>query len=196
MKSITATIALLLFSSRAYADEGWRVQGSIHVSYLIAGGSSYPGGRAPATGGVALVPTVRVLRQYPVAEVYAAVAPIFVTPTHLATLGFVGAHDLGVALHPSSRAWYVGAGATLAPAFMRFCNLTWCLREPVLLYGGELHASGRLWGAADGSGLSFTATVRVLTGRPTAWYWPRLSPTERAVNHISVVAGGGATWAF
>lgn len=38
--------------------------------------------------------------------------------------------------------------------------------------------------------------VRALTGRPTAWTWPWLTPAERAVNRVAWVIGGGGSWTF
>ncbi len=171
-----------------------KIEAAFGVSYLIAGGSSIPGGHAPATGGAALVPTGRILLTLPIADLYLAASPIVVTPWTLDALAIVGALDLGAAWHPSSRSWTLGTGATIAPAYMRFCNETWCLKEGVALYGAEAHFSGRVLQQEDGRGLSGELSARVLTGRPTAWYWPRLTEEEAAVNHLMGTLGGDLIW--
>lgn len=173
-----------------------RGEGSIDVSYLIAGGGAHPGGKAPATGGAAIMPAARLLLAMPVADPYLAVAPAFVAPQTLDALGFVGALDGGASWHPSARGWHLGTAATLAPSYMRFCNASWCLKEWVALYGGELHFGTRLVKTESEGGLTGSLSARVLTGRPTAWYWPTLTPGERDVAHWIVSVGGQATWRF
>lgn len=184
--------SILLATSSARAD-GLRAEASFSVSYLIAGGSR----RAPSTGGAALVPTVRLLYSMHLADPYIGASPILVTPYTLDAMGFVGAIDAGVLWHPDSRAWSIGTGATFAPSYMSFCNaVPWCLKEGVILYGGEAHFAGRILETANGGGLSAAFSARVLTGRPTAWTWPTLTPEERDVNRVSVMAGGGLRWRF
>lgn len=197
-KTIVILITILLSrSALAEAPSPLKLETAFHVSYLIAGGSTIPGGVAPRTGGVALVPTARLLYALRYGDPYLAGSPILVTPYSADRIGFVGAFDLGVAWHPDTRSWFVGTGVTLAPSYMRFCNgAPWCLKEGLLLYGGEVHAAGRVLEQQDGGGLHVTVDVRLLTGRPTAWYWSRLTPEEAAVNHFSMIASGGLLWRF
>lgn len=204
MRTLFSLTVLALLTPRiALADETididgrWRLEGSFHVSYMIAGGSSYRGGRAPSTGGVAFVPALRVLYAHRLVDPYAAVAPLLVTPYSAKSFGFVGAMDLGLAWHPNNRSWVVGTGGTFAPSYERFCNgVPWCLREGVILYGGETHFAGSVLRTEGGGGLTWNVSARLLTGRPTAWYWPTLTPTQAAVNHASIVIGGGMNWRF
>lgn len=186
----TAAIAQEEFGPR------WKGEASFAVSYLLAGGSSYRGGRAPATGGAALVPTGRLLYTMPVADLYAAGSPIVVTPWTLSSTGIVGAVDIGASWHPDSRLWTIGTGGTLAPAYMRFCNQAWCLKEGLLLYGAEAHVGGRFLQQQNGAGLSGTLSARALTGRPTAWFWPSLTREQAKINHVSAIIGCGLTWIF
>lgn len=199
-KKIPFVLAVsLLLPRTALADppSQWKLETAFHVSYLIAGGSTIAGGAAPRTGGVALVPTGRLLYALRYADPYLAGSPILVTPYSADRIGFVGAFDLGASWHPDTRAWAIGTGLTLAPSYMRFCNAApWCLREGLLMYGGEVHAAGRVWEQVDGGGLHITVDARLLTGRPTAWYWSRLTPEEAAVNHYSMIASAGVLWRF
>ncbi len=197
--SIAIVFTLAMLTRPACADDPttpWRGEAAFHVSYILAGGSSYRGGKAPATGGAAFIPTARVLYTLPIADLYAAASPIIVTPWSLSATGFVGAVDLGLAWHPDSRAWSIGTGGTIAPSYLRFCNEAWCLKQPLVLYGGEIHIVGRFLETRDGGGLSGTLSARVLTGRPTAWFWPRLTPEEAAINHYSATIGGGLLLRF
>ena len=194
-----AAILVLALCSCAGADAGarrLRAEGSFEVAYLLAGGSAHPPRRAPTTGGAAIVPTGRVLYWLDVADPYAALSPMIVSPQTLSSMGFIGAIDAGVQWHPPSRAWSLGTGGTLAPSYARFCNVSWCLKESLLLYGGAVDMSGAVYRSPDGGGLRVALSGRLLTGRPTAWYWPRLTPAERDVNHFSVMVGGGVAWRF
>lgn len=173
-----------------------RGEGDLQVAYLIAGGAAHPGGRAPATGGAAIAPAARLLLALPNADPYVALSPAFVSPTTLDALGFVGAVDAGAAWHPPARGWYLGTAATLAPTYMRFCNAAWCLKEWAALYGGEAHFGTRVVKTEGGGGLTASLSARLLTGRPTAWYWPRLSAADRDVNHWIASVGGVAAWRF
>lgn len=112
----------------------------------------------------------------------------------MAAVGLVGALDLGVAWHPESRAWSLGTGATAAPTYMRFCNATWCLREWTMLWGGEVHASGRVTEDAEGRGVSWTMSMRALRGAPTAWIYPRLTLEQKNIPPWAIMIGGLATY--
>jgi hypothetical protein len=197
-RSFPAIALLLLSASSALADEPSRIQGeaSIAVAYLLAGGSPFPGGHAPSTGGVAILPTGRILYRRSIVDPYLAASPIVVSPTTLKSTGFVAAVDFGAAWHPPSRAWSIGTGATFGPAYMRFCNAIWCLKQWLPLYGGELRMSGDFFRAEDGGGLSGSLGARLLTGRPTAWYWPTLSPEQADVARWIVSIGGSLVWRF
>lgn len=184
-------IAIAMMSAPAEAQ--WRAEASLHVAYLIAGGGAR--GRAPATGGAAIMPAGRLLYALRIADPYVAVAPSFVAPQSLDALGFVGALDAGAAWHPPSRAWYAGTAVTLAPSYLRLCNAVWCLKEAVLLYGAESHFSGCVVRTESG-GLFAGLAARLLTGRPTAWYWPRLARGDADVSHLIVSIGGHAIWRF
>jgi hypothetical protein len=173
-----------------------RGEGSIDVSYIIAGGAAHPGGKAPATGGAALMPAARLLLAMPVMDPYITAAPTFVAPHTLDALGFVGAFDGGASWHPAARAWHLGTAATLAPSYMRFCNASWCLKQWVALYGGEAHFGTRLVKTESEGGLTGSLSARLLTGRPTAWYWPTLTPEERDIAHLIISIGGQMTWRF
>lgn len=173
-----------------------RGEGSLDVSYVIAGGAAHPGGRAPATGGAAIMPAGRVLLHAATLDPYVAVAPAFVAPHTLDALGFIGAVDAGAAWHPPTRGWYLGTAVTIAPTYMRFCNSAWCLKQWVALYGGELHFGSRMVKTEGEGGLTASLSARVLTGRPTAWYWPNLTAEERDIAHFIVSIGGSATWRF
>lgn len=173
-----------------------RGEGELHVSYVIAGGKAHPGGKAPATGGAALMPAGRILLAMPGADPYVTAAPAIVSPTSLDALSFVGAVDAGASWHASTRAWHLGTGATLAPSYMRFCNGAWCLKEWTWLYGGEAHFGGRVLRTEGEGGLTADITLRVLTGRPTAWYWPKLAAPDADVAHWIGSIGGAATWRF
>lgn len=177
-------------------DGRWRLEGAAHVSYMIAGGSAVRGGRAPATGGATFIPTLRVSYARRFFDPYAALAPMVVTPYNAQTIGFVGAHDLGLSWHPDTRAWSIGTAATLAPSYMRFANASWSLRQPIILYGGEAHFTGSVLHTEGGGGLRWNVAVRALTGRPTAWTWPGLTAEEKKLNRLSWVIGGGASWTF
>lgn len=174
----------------------WRLEGAAHVAYMIAGGSSIRGGKAPATGGATFIPTIRVSFARRFFDPYAALAPMGVTPYNAQTIGFLVAHDLGLSWHPDTRAWSIGTAATLAPGYMRFANSAWSLRQPIVMYGGEAHFTGSVLHTEGGGGLRWNVAVRALTGRPTAWTWPGLTPAERAVNKVSWVIGGGGSWTF
>lgn len=195
------TISLLTLAAPAKAADDGRlyVEASLAVSYLIAGGTPSRAARvqAPATGGAALVPTVRLAYAHAVADPYVTVSPIVVTPYSLDAVGLVGAVDVGVAWHLDSRAWSLGTGATAAPTYMRFCNgAPWCLREWTMLFGGELHASGRITEDEDGRGVSWTIAGRIFRGAPVAWIYPRLTDEQRDVSRWSVMFGGLATYRF
>jgi len=196
MRNVLLILFVLAISVPARADDRWQVHTSIHLAYLIAGGPAVRGGAAPATGGIAFVPTLGLAYAHRIVDPYVAISPIIVTPHSVDALGVVGAVDLGGAWHLDRRAWALGTGATLAPAYMRFCNSVWCLREGVWLVGGEMHLDGVLLDGENGSGLSVSLSGRLLTGRPTAWYWSRLSPEEAAVNHFSGLANVGILWRF
>jgi hypothetical protein len=191
-------VALLVISfipSAARADGPWRIETGLHLAAVIAGGSSVRGGKAPATGGAAFVPTLRVLYQVDIAAPYVAVSPILVAPPpyKLDSLGFVGAVDAGVRWQPPSDAWAVGTGATLAPTYLRFCNGTpQCLKEGVLLYGGEVHGSWSVLRTPTGFSAAIFGAAHVLTGRPVAWTHNSLSDEARQVNHlIGMMSAGG-----
>lgn len=173
-----------------------RGEGSLHVSYLVAGGAGHAGGKAPATGGAAIMPAARLLLLMPVADPYITVAPAIVSPTTLSALGFVAALDGGASWHSNTRAWHLGTGATVAPSYMRFCNAAWCLKEWIALYGAEVHFGGRIVRTDDGGGLTASLSARLMTGRPTAWYWPRLSAGDADVNHWLFSVGGRIGWYF
>lgn len=195
-------LALVLTAAPARADitidenGRWRIDTAMHVSFMIAGGSAVRGGRAPATGGATLIPTVRLSFARRIADPYTAVAPMVVAPYTLSTLGLVLAHDLGISWHPDTRAWTLGTAATLAPAYMRFCNASWCLKQPVLLYGGEVHCAGELLRTERGGVLRWNVAARALTGRPTAWTWPGLTTEEKKLERVSWIIGGGGSWTF
>lgn len=197
-----AIVLAMLISSEARADvtidiDGrWHVDGAIHVSYMIAGGSSVRGGRAPATGGAAFIPTARLFFARRFFDPYVAVAPLIVAPNSFASVGVVAAHDLGLSWHPDSRAWSIGTAATIAPSYMRFCNVEWCLRQFTAMYGGELHLTGEVLHTERGGMLRWDASVRMLTGRPKAWTWGALSAEEQKLNRLSWVIGGGGSWTF
>lgn len=142
------------------------------------------------------MPAVRLLLALPTADPYVALAPAIVSPVSLDAMGFVGAIDGGVAWHSSSRAWYLGTAGTVAPSYMRFCNAAWCLKEALVLYGGEVHFGQRLIRTEGEGGLAVSLSARLLTGRPTAWYWSGLSLGQADVNHWLVSAGGAVAWRF
>lgn len=193
-------LVTLLFASRPSRadvtvdiDGRWHLEGALHVSYMIAGGSPvHQPTQAPATGGAAIIPTARLFFARRIFDPYAALAPLFVAPQRLSSLGLVGAHDVGLSWHPNSRAWSIGTAATIAPSYMRFCNAAWCLRQPIVLYGGETHFAGEVLHTEGGGGLRWNAAIRMLTGRPTAWYWPHVGP----INALSWIIGGGGSWTF
>jgi hypothetical protein len=109
----------------------------------------------------------------------------------------VSAPDDSTAENNRKKIAVVHAGAaTLAPTYMRFCNAAWCLKEWAALYGGEAHFGTRVVKTEGGGGLTASLSARLLTGRPTAWYWPRLSAADRDVNHWIASVGGVAAWRF
>jgi hypothetical protein len=169
------------------------------VGYLMAGDSAIRGGTANPTGGATLMPFIRVSVAVPrVAwlDVTYTQGPMLVTPFWVDRLGLVDANDFGVALHPESRAWAVGVAGTVAPTYMRFCNVLWCLKEWTLLWGVEVHWASAIAVESDGRGLSVDISARTLYAQPMAWTWPSLTPEQRAIIPVIAMLTGGAEWIF
>jgi len=201
MKSISqvfaALAATLTISSHANADT-FGLEVGLNVAYMLAGGGAH-GHKAPATGGAAIVPTGRVLYRLPYVDPYFAASPILLTPYSLDATSFIGAVDAGLSLHDELRRFSFGAGATVAPAYLKLCNgRPWCLKEWLGLYGGEAHLTGGIYRGENGTGLSADLSFRLLaiTGHPTAWNWWNLKPEEVDVHHLVGSAGGFLRWRF
>lgn len=189
-----AGVAVLAFSAGAAAQEAssWTVEVSGGASYLIAGAASRAGAPATPTGGLAIVPALRV--SYALASFVSVTytqSPILVTPYSASQLGLVDANDLGLAFHDSARTVIVGAGGTGGLAWMTFCNALWCLREVVPVVGGAAFASVRIHGGAR-----VEAFVRALYAEPTAWTWRGLPPIDRQIQRVSWLLGATGTIEF
>lgn len=189
---------MLLGPSTAAAQE-WRFDLGAGVGFLIAGDSAVRGRKANPTGGSTLLPYGRARVSIPRAawlDALGSVTPMFVTPWSLDKLGLVVAHDLGIDIHPANRAWSVGLAGTVAPSYARFCNIRWCLKEPLFIGGGIASVTVNVVQDNRGRGLHGLLAGRLLYARPTAWTWPSLTPAERRIIPTMGMITGGGAWVF
>lgn len=179
--------SVLLLSGAAAAQEAPTSPVSFDLG--IAGGYLFAGTRLPVGGGT-IVPHARVslaIREW--ASVYYTQSPILVTPSSLDQMGFVDVNDLGAAAHAALGRVTVGLGGSIAPAYLRWCNRLWCLREWTVLGGVETHAQVRVL-----DGWSIHVQARLLVAQPTAWTWPGLPASEREPIPTVVTLVGGGSW--
>jgi len=194
LAALAAGASVLALSAGAEAQEAspWTIEVSGGASYLIAGAASTKGAPANPTGGLAIVPSLRVSRALAsVVSAFYTQSPIIVNPASAAAVGLLDANDLGLAFHDPARAVVVGTGGTGGGAWMTFCNALWCLKEAVPVAGAVVFASVRLRGAAR-----VEAFGRALYAEPTAWTWRGLPPVDRQIQRVSWVLGATGTIEF
>ena len=178
---VAATAALALSAGSAHAD-GARFDAGAGIALLIAGGKN------PRGGGTLVAQARLALPLGDYVDASFATVPHVVTPYSWEKIGFIGALDLGIGMHPRDRSFTIGASATAVPfLFLWQCNLQRCLREPDIAWGGEAHVDVPFTAAPDGRGWYARASVRLLYVDSATW---EASGDPKAIGVIQAAAGG------